>query len=46
MKLYHLILDARPILVTFSPVEIVEVIIAKCQGKGELPIDIYTTEVK
>jgi hypothetical protein len=46
MTLYHLIIDSSPILDTFSPVELVETIMTKCKGKGELPIDIWTSEVK
>ncbi len=46
MKLYHLIINSETVLTTFSPVEIVDVITARCKGKGELPIDIWTTEVK
>lgn len=46
MTLFHLVVDAQPILDTFSPVELVEEIMRRCKGKGEIPIDIYTTEVK
>ncbi len=47
MNLFHVIINARPVLDTFSPVEVVELIMkeAKKQG-GEVPVDIYTTEVK
>lgn len=47
MKLYHVIIDAIPTLDTFSPVEIVELLAAEAKKKGgEIPVDIYTTEVK
>lgn len=46
MKLYHLIVNAEHILDTFSPVELVEAIMKACKGKGERPIDVYTTEVR
>ncbi len=46
MKVYHLIVDAQIVLDTFSPVELVETIMQHCKGKGERPIDVYTTDVK
>lgn len=47
MKLFHVIINASPVLDTFSPIEVVELLMkeAKKQG-GEIPVDIYTTEVK
>ncbi len=46
MTLYHLIVDAQPVLDTFSPVELVETIMKRCKDKGEIPVDIWTSEVK
>lgn len=46
MKLYHLVINSSPILDTFSPVELVERIASECKGKGELPVDIWTSEVR
>lgn len=47
MKLYHVIIDAMPVLDTFSPVEIVELLAAEAKKRGgEIPVDVYTTEVK
>lgn len=47
MTLFHLIIDASPILDTFSPVEIVETIIKEAKKKGgEVPVDIWVSEVK
>lgn len=46
MTIYHLIIDSQPVLDSFSPVELVEHIVSKCKGKGELTIDIWTSEVK
>lgn len=46
MKIYHLIIDSQPVLTSFSPVEIIETITKRCVGRGELPIDIWTSEVK
>ncbi len=47
MKLYDLIVDAQPVLTSFSPVEIIEYIVTQCKKQRKaLSIDIYTTEVK
>lgn len=46
MTLFHLIVDAQPVLDTFSPVALVEEIMRQCKDKGEVPIDIWTSEVK
>lgn len=47
MKLFHVIINASPVLDTFSPIEVVELLMkeAKKQG-GEISVDIYATEVK
>lgn len=47
MQLFHVIINASPVLDTFSPVEVVELIMKEAvkQG-GEVPVDIHTTEVK
>jgi len=47
MKLFHVIIDASPMLDTFSPVEVVELIMREAKKKGgEVPVDVYVTEVK
>lgn len=47
MKLFHVIVDAEPKLDTFSPVEVVELIMAEAKKRGgEVPVDVYVTEVK
>ena len=47
MKLFHVIIDAQPMLDTFSPVEVVELLMAAAKKKcGEINVDVYTTEVK
>lgn len=47
MRLFHVILDATPTLDTFSPIEVVELLMAEAKKKrGEISIDIYTTEVR
>lgn len=47
MTLFHVIINAEPKLDTFSPVEIVELIMAEAKKRGgEVPVDVYTTEVK
>lgn len=47
MKVFHVIIDATPTLDTFSPVEVVELIMAAAKKKGgEVSVDVYTTEVK
>lgn len=47
MKLYHVVINAQPVLDTFSPVEIVELLAAEAKKRGgEIPVDVYTTEVK
>lgn len=46
MKIYNLIVDSQPVLMTFSPIEIVERIMLECKNNGERPIDIWTSEVK
>lgn len=47
MQLFHVIIDATPTLDTFSPVEVVELIMKEAKKRGgEIPVDVYTTEVK
>lgn len=47
MKLFHVIIDATPMLDTFSPIEVVELLMAAAKKKGgEVPVDVYVTEVK
>lgn len=47
MKLFHVIIDAQPRLDTFSPVEVVALIMAEAKKRGgEVPVDVYVTEVK
>ncbi len=47
MKLFHVIIDAMPVLDTFSPVEVVELLVAAAKKKGgEIHVDVYVTEVK
>jgi hypothetical protein len=47
MKLFHVIIDATPMLDTFSPIEVVELLMAEAKKRGgEIPVDVYTTEVK
>lgn len=47
MKVFHVIIDATPMLDTFSPAEVVELIMAQAKKKGgEVSVDVYTTEVK
>lgn len=46
MTLFHVIINSTPTLDTFSPVEVIELLLKECKGKGEIPVDVYTTEVK
>lgn len=47
MKIFHVIVDATPMLDTFSPVEVVELIMKEAKKRGgEVPVDVYTTDVK
>lgn len=47
MKLFHVIIDATPMLDTFSPIEVVELLMAEAKKRGgEIPVDVYVTEVK
>lgn len=46
MTLFHLIVNAEPVMTSFSPVEVLEEIMTRCKGVGEIPIDIWTSEVK
>lgn len=47
MQLFHVIVDAVPTLDTFSPVEVVELIMKEAKKRGgEVPVDVYVTEVK
>lgn len=47
MKLFHVIINATPVLDTFSPIEVVELLISEAKKKqGEILVDVYTTEVK
>lgn len=47
MRLFHVIIDASPMLDTFSPVEVIELLMAEAKKRGgEIPVDVYTTEVK
>ena len=48
MKLFHVTIDADPILVTFNPLEVVEVLMQQAKKySGQIPaVDVYTTEVK
>lgn len=46
MQLFHLIINAQCVLTSFSPVEVIERIMQECKGKGEQPIDVYTTEAR
>lgn len=46
MRLFHVIINAEPKLTSFSPIEVVELIMRECKMCGEIPIDVYTTEVK
>lgn len=47
MKIFHVVIDAIPMLETFSPVEVVNLIMAQAKKRGgEVPVDVYTTEVK
>lgn len=46
MTLFHLVVDAQPVLESFSPIVIVEEIMKRCKDKcDEIPVDVYTTEV-
>lgn len=45
MKIYELVINATPVLITFSPVEIVERLIKETADK-EIPILINVSEVK
>ncbi len=45
--MFHVIVDAAPLLDTFSPVEIVELLMEMAKKKGgEVSVDIYTTEIR
>lgn len=47
MKIFHVIVEATPMLETFSPIEVVELLMAQAKKKGgEISVDVYTTEVK
>lgn len=47
MKIFHVIVDSQPMLDTFSPIEIVELLMAEAKKRGgEVPVDVYVTEVK
>lgn len=47
MKLFHVVINATPMLDTFSPIEVVELLVAEAKKQGgEIPVDVYTTEVK
>lgn len=46
MTLFNLIVNAETVLVTFSPVAVVEEIMRRNKGVGEIPVDIWTSEVK
>lgn len=46
MPLYHLIINGEPIIDTFSPVRIVKEIMKRTKDTGELPIDIWESEVE
>lgn len=47
MKLFHVIVDSQPMLDTFSPIAVVDLLMAEAKKKqGEISIDVYTTEVE
>lgn len=46
MSLIHLVINSQEVFTTFSPITLVEEIVRRCKGNGELPIDVYITEVK
>lgn len=47
MKIFHVIVDSIPMLDTFSPVAVVELLMAEAKKRGgEVPVDVYTTEVE
>ena len=46
MKLFHVTIDSKLVLSTFSPVEVVECLLAATKKKGEIFVDVYMSEVK
>lgn len=47
MQLFHVIVDSSPVLTTFSPIEVVELLMREAKKRGgEIPVDVYVTEVK